>query len=369
MIADIHHDVAQALRHFQIDGELVEARPYGSGHINDTYLGVFETLSGRRRFIHQRVNKRVFTNPERLIENIARVTCHLRSKITAAGGDADRECLTLVRADDDRWFHLTETGDYWRTYLFIEDAATYDLVETPGHLYSAGRAFGTFQKMLADLPGEPLHETIPLFHHTANRVRLLREAIDADVLNRASGVRREIEFALSRADEMAVLVRLDENRSLPRRITHNDTKFNNVMIDNSSGEAVCVIDLDTVMPGLALYDFGDMVRTGTTTAVEDETNLEKVGIDLTMFEALVKGYMQGAGDMLVPQEVDNLALSGRVITYTIGVRFLTDYLRGDKYFKIHRSNHNLDRCRTQFKLVSDIESHFDQLRQIVAQYR
>lgn len=362
-------DIAPVVKNFRIDGDFIDGRPYGSGHINDTFLGRFNTPQGVRKYIHQRINHRIFTNPERLMDNISRVTNHLRGKVLAEGKDADRESLTLVPSIDGSCYYRTDTGEYWRTYLFITRAKTYDLVETPDHLRSGGYAFGRFGSLLADMPGEPLHETIPMFHHTPNRVRLLQEAIDRDSCNRAAKVGKDIEFALSRSEEMGTLVRLMEQGELPKRITHNDTKFNNVMIDDDTGKAVCVIDLDTVMPGLGLYDFGDMVRTGTITALEDEQDISKIGVNLTMFESLVRGYLEGAGDTLLPEEVDRFVLAGKVITYTIGVRFLTDYLSGDMYFKIHRPKHNLDRCHTQFKLVSEIEKHADEMQKIVDRCR
>jgi hypothetical protein len=364
----IEYDLDGIVKHFEVAGRFIKAYPYGSGHINDTYLGRFELPRGERKYIHQRINHKIFRQPESLMRNIQRVTNHLRQKIAQAGGDADRQALTLVPARDGQCFYRSPAGDYWRTYLFIDGARTYDLVETPKHLRGAGLAFGRFQRMLADLPGGPLHETIPLFHHTPNRVRLLEEAVIADPAGRAGDVHAQIDFALSRKNEMGVVARMLEEGQLPSRVTHNDTKFNNVMIDDATGEAICVIDLDTVMPGSSLYDFGDMVRTGATTVAEDATDLANATVSLEMFEALVSGYFEGAGDFLSRREREFLALSGKLITYTIGVRFLTDYLSGDVYFKVHRPGHNLDRCRNQFNLVSEIERNYDQMRMIVARH-
>ena len=359
------HNLAEVVKHFKIEGKFIEAMPYGSGHINDTYLSQFSTDAGQQKYIHQRINHNIFKQPEQLMENIYRVTDHLRKKILAAGGDADRQCLTLVPATDNQCFYRSDEGNYWRTYLFIDDARTYDLIETPDHLRSAGLAFGRFQQMLADLPGEPLHETIPMFHCTPNRVRLLENSIFKDVCNRAKHVRKEIDFALDRKDEMGLLARMLEQGRLPLRVTHNDTKLNNVMIDNDSGKAICVIDLDTVMLGSALYDFGDMIRTGITTAKEDEKDLSKVMLSMPMFEALARGYCEGAGDFLTQAEIKHLVFAGKLITYTIGVRFLTDYLCGDVYFKVHNPSHNLDRCRNQFKLVEEIEANYETMQKIV----
>jgi aminoglycoside phosphotransferase (APT) family kinase protein len=258
-------------------------------------------------------------------------------------------------------YHRDEGGNYWRAYIFIEQARTYDAVESPGQAFQAAKAFGQFQKLLADLPAPCLHDTIPDFHHTPKRLAALEQVILKDALNRAMTAQAEINFVLSRKAMCGTLIAAQ----LPERVTHNDTKFNNVMLDDATGEGICVIDLDTVMPGVALYDFGDMVRTTTSPANEDERDLAKVTLQFPMFEALARGYLSAAGEFLTSAEKKYLAFSGKLITFEIGVRFLTDYLSGDTYFKVHRAGHNLDRCRTQLKLVESIEQQEEIMNQLV----
>jgi aminoglycoside phosphotransferase (APT) family kinase protein len=269
--------------------------------------------------------------------------------------------LTLVPARDGQAWHVDAAGNHWRAYLFIERARTYDAVESAEQAFKAARAFGEFQRQLADLPAPRLHDTIPDFHHTPKRFAALEAAIRADAAGRAKLARAEIDFALAHQPMTRVLL----EANLPERVTHNDTKFNNVMLDEATGEGICVIDLDTVMPGLALYDFGDMVRTTTSPAKEDERDLTKVTMQFPMFEALVRGYLAAAGGFLTPAEKQRLAFSGKLITFEIGIRFLTDYLAGDVYFKVHRDGHNLDRCRTQFKLVESIAQQEDAMNKLV----
>lgn len=347
-------------RLFQIYGELVETVPYGSGHINDTFCATFNQAGTRVRYIMQRINHRIFKNPVALMENIHRVTAHLNAKL-AGQAELSRRALTLVPAGDGRPFVQDAEGNYWRTYLFIEKACTYDAVESPRQAFEAAKAFGQFQRLLSDLPSPRLHDTIPDFHHTPKRFAALEKAIAADAVNRARFARPEIEFALKYKALAGVLL----DAHLPEHVTHNDTKFNNVMLDDATSEGVCVIDLDTVMPGLALYDFGDMVRTTTSPAREDELDLSKVKMQFPMFEALVRGYLAAAAGFLTPAEIKFLPVSGKLITFEIGLRFLTDFLAGDTYFKVHRENHNLDRCRTQFKLVESIAQQEEQMNALV----
>ncbi|MDB6019376.1 MAG: hypothetical protein JWR19_3865 [Pedosphaera sp.] len=357
---NLKHDVRAVARQFQICGEIRSAEPYGSGHINDTYCVVFDQAGTCVRYIFQRINHLVFKNPVALMENIARVTRHLGGEFAGAG-DASRRSLTLVFARDGNPSYQDAAGNHWRVYLFIEQARTYDAVESPGQAFEAAKAFGLFQKVLANLPAPRLHDTIPDFHHTPKRFLALERAVAADAFNRALLAKPEIEFAQQHESITSVL--LDAN--LPERVTHNDTKFNNVMLDDTTGEGICVIDLDTVMPGLALYDFGDMVRTTTSPAKEDERDLSKVKMQFPMFEALVRGYLSTAGSFLTKEEKQLLAFSGKLITFEIGLRFLTDYLNGDTYFKVHRDGHNLDRCRTQFKLVESIENQEESMNELI----
>ena len=356
----LRHDVRPVARGFQIYGEFVQAAPYGSGHINDTYCAVFDQAGSRVRYILQRINHNVFKNPAALMENIQRVTSHLTGKLSNEP-DFIRRALTLIAARDGRPYFLDAEGSYWRAYLFIEKARTYDAVESAQQAFEAAKAFGRFQKLLSDLPAPRLHDTIPDFHHTPKRFAALEQAVAADIANRAQLAKAEIEFALRRKAMTGVLL----DAGLRERVTHNDTKLNNVMLDDTTGEGVCVIDLDTVMPGLVLYDFGDMVRTTTSPAREDERDLSKVKMEFPMFEALARGYLTSAADFLTRAEKSFLAFSGKLITFEIGIRFLTDFLAGDTYFKVRRANHNLDRCRTQFKLVESIEQQEEQMTTLI----
>lgn len=349
--------IAQA---FDIPGEFVSAIPTGSGHINDSYRVAFLVERKQVHYILQRINRHVFADPAALMHNIQRVTQHLATKL-AAQPDAHRRRLTVIPTRDARAFHVDPLGDYWRAYPFIEDARTFDIVESPAQAYQAAKAFGRFQCLLADLPAPRLHDTIPDFHHTPRRFAQLKQAIASDVANRAHLARTEIEFALRREAFTSVLL----DAQLPERVTHNDTKFNNVLLDDCTGEALCVIDLDTVMPGLAPCDFGDMVRTATSPAAEDEQDLSKVTMQIRMFEALACGYLASAGDFLIPAERSHLVAAGKLITFEQGVRFLTDYLAGDLYYKTHHPDQNLDRCRTQFKLVASIEDQEDAMQWLV----
>jgi Ser/Thr protein kinase RdoA (MazF antagonist) len=333
---------------FEMPGEFVTAAPYGTGHINDTYCAVFNQTGAQIRYILQRVNHKVFKNPVVLMENIQRVTTHLGAKYDPR--DPSNRTLTLIPSREGRSWHRDAEENYWRAYRFIEKARAYDAVETPAQAYEAARAFGRFQKSLADLPPPRLHDTIPDFHHTPKRFARLEGAIAADPANRAKAAAAEIDFALRHKPITTILL----DAGLPERVTHNDTKINNVMLDDATGAGVCVIDLDTVMPGLALYDFGDLVRTASSPTKEDERDLSKVGMSFPLFEALLRGYLSSASDFLTAREKEHLAVAGKLITFEIGVRFLTDHLEGDAYFKVHRAGHNLDRARAQFKLVDSI---------------
>ena len=354
------HDLGAVVRQFEIPGVYASAAPYGSGHINDSYCALFYEGTRQVHYLVQRMNHEIFKNPIAVMENIQRVTAHLGDQLAGAS-DCDRRVLALIPAHDGRTWHTDEGGNYWRVYRFIENARSFDAVETPQQAYQAARAFGRFQQMLAGLPAPRLHDTIPNFHNTSKRFEDLQRAIEADVANRASFAKAEIGFALAHQSIVGVLI----EANLPERVTHNDTKFNNVLLDDATGEGICVIDLDTVMPGLAAYDFGDMVRTTTSAAMEDEQDLSKVSMEFPMYEALVRGYLDAAGTFLTDAEKRHLAFSGKLITFEIGTRFLTDYLSGDTYFKVHRDGHNLDRCRTQFKLVESIESQEDKMDRFV----
>ena len=362
-------DFPDVVQRFRFEGEFLRAYPYGSGHINDTYAAEFGRDHGaKHRYLLQRINHDVFKRPEELMENIESVIRHLQEKISSAGGDPKRESLTLIPTLLNTSYCRTADGNYWRAFVLIEGAQTYEVAESPQHVYHAARAFGGFQKLLSDFPVDRLHETIPNFHHTQRRYEDFVRSVERDSANRASAVRSEIDFVEQRVGDMSVLVELLAQGQIPERVTHNDTKFNNVMIDDQTGEAVCVIDLDTVMPGSALYDFGDAVRAAANTAPEDERDLTKVSFDMEIFEYLTHGYLDTSREFLTQAELDYLAFSARLMTFECGMRFLADHLDGDIYFKIHRQNHNLDRSRTQFKLVEEMESQFDQMLRIVTEY-
>jgi hypothetical protein len=304
-----------------------------------------------------------------VMENIERVTRYGRERLIAAGSDPNRRVLSLVPAHDGRSFHRDAAGNTWRTYHYIAGTCMYENEPSPHVIYSAARAFGNFQMLLADLPGARLHETIPNFHHTHKRFQAFQQALQADPLNRAVGVKEEVQFILKHeADTVLVIDMLAQGR-LPERVTHNDTKINNVLIDEISGEGLCVIDLDTVMPGSALYDFGDMVRAGAASAAEDEPNAARAGINMDAFIQLARGYSDAVRDLLIPTEWELLAFAGKLITLEQAIRFLGDYLNGDTYYKIHRPNHNLDRARTQIKMVAEMELKMGLMEAIIARCR
>lgn len=365
MIGDKNMSDYKALcKNFKIDGDVLSVEPYGEGHINDTYL----VVTTETKYILQRVNNTVFKKPEEVIANIAKVTDYMQKEIIKKGGDILRETLTLVKTTDDKDYFVDEEGRLFRVYVFIDNATCYQIIENGAIFYQAARAFGQFQKTLQNFPADELFETIPNFHNTVDRYRIFKEAIEADKVDRLKDVAAEVEFALAREKDACIIVDALKNKEIPLRVTHNDTKLNNVMIDDTTKEGVCVIDLDTVMPGSMLYDFGDSIRFGASTAAEDEKDLDKVNMDLALFEEYTKGYLEELGESITEKEADLLPMSAKLMTLECGVRFLSDYLDGDNYFRIHRPEHNLDRARTQFKLVWDMEQKMDEMKKIVAKY-
>ena len=360
----------EAIGQFRYEGVLIDERLYGSGHINDTYLLTFEIAEmGTIKVILQRMNKNIFTKPIELMENILNVTSYLRKKIIENGGDPDRETLNVIRTVDDMPYFVDSEGEYWRSYKFITDATSYDQVESPEDFYQSAVAFGNFQRLLAEYPAETLHETIEGFHDTKARFQVFKKAVEDDVCGRAASVQKEIQFVLEHEHLANVFADLLEKKEIPLRVTHNDTKLNNIMIDNKTRKGICVIDLDTVMPGLAMNDFGDSIRFGASTATEDEQDLSKVSCAMELFDLYANGFIEGCGGKLTEKEIDLMPTGAMVMTFECGMRFLTDYLQGDTYFKIHRENHNLDRCRTQFKLVKDMEAKWDTMREIIDKYK
>ena len=346
----------QILNAFKLDAPVASCERCGCGHVNETYLVVSE--SGRR-YILQKISTRAFHDVPALMQNIISVTQFLKEKT-----DDPRGVLTLVPTTDGQFFLSCEDGSYWRLYDFVEDAVCLQAPETPEDFYQSALAFGNFQQMLTDFPAETLSETIPMFHNTANRFKLFREKLAEDPMGRAASVKAEIEFALAHEDEASTLVDLQASGQLPTRVTHNDTKLNNVMLDATTKKALCVIDLDTIMPGLSLYDFGDSIRFGAATAAEDETDLSKVEMSLDLFRTYATGFLSACPG-LTDLEKKLMPLGAKMMTLECGVRFLTDYLDGDHYFKVHRENHNLDRCRTQFKLVADMEKKWAEMAAVI----
>jgi Ser/Thr protein kinase RdoA (MazF antagonist) len=362
----MNRDLLPIARAFAIYGSYIGSRPYGGGHINDTFVSEFSQAGKGVRYIFQQINDRVFKDPEGVMENIVRVTARAAQQLAeSAFLDASRRALTVIPARDGKPFHQDAEGSYWRCYLFIEGARTYDIIGSETQAYEAAKAFGQFQNLIAGIGGKRLNETIPDFHHTRARFdRLVRVAED-DPEGRAGEVRAELDFIFKREPAVDRLLDLQARGLIPERVTHNDTKLNNVMIDDATGTGICVIDLDTVMPGLALYDFGDMVRTATSPAAEDEQDLSKVTMRMPVFEALARGYLSSARAFLNEAEIGHLAFSGKLITLEIGIRFLADHLEGDRYFKIKRPSHNLDRCRTQLALVASIEEQEGAMTEVV----
>ncbi len=349
-------------RQFATHGEPVDWSPLGSGHINDTFVVTYADSGGSSKLVHQRINTDVFGDPVAVMDNIARVLDHLAAKRRADDPiAAGMTSLELVPAIDGRNFVVLDGDEYWRTYAHIDGAETIDTAATASQARGAAAAYGRFQRMLADLPGPRLHESIPGFHDTERRYADLCAAIDEDRAGRAAACRAEIALAGSRS-QLATAI---ERSALPERITHNDTKLNNVMLDVATGEAVCVIDLDTVMPGTVLYDFGDMVRSAAITTAEDEPDADAVRIDLDIFEALAHGYLGVTADWLTEAEIAGLGLSCEVITYEIGIRFLSDYLGGDRYFKTAYPEHNRVRARAQFALLEDMQRSRDRMTAIL----
>lgn len=362
--------IMQVAKNFQFEGELIEIKRWGNGHINDTFLLVYQIgKMGRLKVILQMMNKNVFPKPVELMENVMGVTSFLYKKIEAAGGDPMRETLNVIPAKDEKPYYQDADGEYWRAYIYISDASSFDVPETLDDFYESAYSFGKFQSMLSDYPAETLHETIEKFHDTRNRFANFKKALDADIMGRAAEVQDEIQFVLDREADASVFVDMIEKKEVPLRVTHNDTKLNNIMLDNVTRKGICVVDLDTVMPGLAMYDFGDSIRSGASTGAEDEKDLSKISCDMELFEVYTKGFIAGCGGRLTEKEIELLPMGAKLMTYECGMRFLTDYLEGDVYYKIHRPEHNLDRARTQFKLVADMEAKWDIMQAIVAKYK
>lgn len=364
MTEEVQNALSSIISQFAILGRAGLITPHGSGHIHDTYH-VKNAFPAEPDYLLQRINHHVFKNIPALMENIQLVTEHLRARLRdIPGAQPDREVLTLVPTVAQQWFYRDEAGNYWRMYYFLEDTNSYDLVQLPRQAYEGGKAFGKFQALLADLPVNLLHDTIPDFHNVVNRLRLFREAIQANPKDRVKEVAAEIAFVEERAETMSTIYKMGQQGKLPLRITHNDTKFNNVLLDKWD-KALCVIDLDTVMPGYVAYDFGDAIRTTVNTAPEDEPDLQKIKIDLDLFTAFAQGFLAETSTALTPHEINSLAPGVLLLPFIMGLRFLTDYIGGDTYYKIYFATHNLQRARAQFQLVRVLEVHYDHLTKII----
>ncbi len=361
-------NLTDIITQFDFKGDYVNCELFGSGHINTTYLVTYNNNGVECKYVFQRVNPNVFKNIEQLMDNVFSVTSYLRKEIVKNGGNENRETLHYIRTKDGQKFYKAEDGGYYRAYIFVENSVSYDSVENAETFGESGVAFGKFQKLLADFPANTLYETIPDFHNTIKRYKTeFIPAVENNLSGRKDTCFNEIEFVKRRKKYCSKLVDLIESGDLPLRVTHNDTKLNNVMFDSDTDKAVCVIDLDTVMPGLALYDFGDSIRFGANTAAEDEADLSKIKINLDYFKAYAQGFLSQAGESLNQCEIDNLAFASVLMTFECGMRFLTDYLNGDTYFKIDYPEHNLVRARNQFALVADMEEHMNEMEDIITE--
>ncbi len=353
----------EVLAAFDINAKGVDAVRSGQGHVNDTF--VVTEPAGGRRFVVQRISPTAFKRPDQVMENVIGITEYLGREIERNGGDRTREALHFLRPRTGGLYYPDRDGGPWRVYPFVERTVCYQSAQTPELFAASGRAFGRFQRLLQDYPAQTLHETIPHFHDTEDRLAKLKAAVAADKLGRAAACRPETDFLLARESDCSAALWAQRDGTLPLRVTHNDTKLNNVLMDEDTGEGVCIIDLDTVMPGLAINDFGDSIRFGANHCAEDETDLRKVQLDLTLFEVYTQAFLEGAGGTLTEKEVEYLPWGAKLMTLECGIRFLTDYLEGDVYFHTSRDGQNLDRCRTQCKLVQDMEEHWDEMAEIV----
>lgn len=361
-------NIKELLGAFSFSGEFENSTQLHDGHINNTYKFDFREADGTlNRYLVQEVNTYVFKDYDGLMKNVMGVTEFLKKKVAENGGDTKRECLTVIPTNDGKPYYLDGENRCWRCYNFIYGAHSYQSVDCAETFFKSAKAFGKFQNMLADYPIDSLTETIPNFHNTVSRFADFKKAVADNLSGRASLVKEEIDFVLAREKDCSVLLDLVAEGKLPLRVTHNDTKLNNVMFDNETDEGICVVDLDTVMPGLSLYDFGDSIRFGANTAAEDEKDVSKVSLSLEYFKAYALGYLSTAGESLTKEEINQLAFSSKLMTLECGMRFLGDYINGDVYFKTAYPEHNLVRCRTQFALVADMEKKMAQMQEAVAE--
>ncbi len=362
-------DIKNIMNSFVHEGEFKSARAHGDGHINDTLLvKCIDNSEKTYKYTLQRINKNIFKEPKNVMENITNVTEFLKKKLDNMGKDSNRHTLSVLPTKDGKSYFIDINGDYWRVYPFIDDSITYNMVDDPEDFQKAGYAVGDFMMMLSDFPAESLHETIPNFHNTPSRLNDLLIAIKEDKAGRVKYVQKEIDFVLERKEFTKTLVEANLRGEIPLRVTHNDTKLNNILFDETSKEPICLIDLDTIMPGFSASDFGDSIRIGANTGAEDEKELSLVEIDLQLYELFTKGYLSACGSALTEKEIELLPIGAKMLTLECGMRFLTDYINGDTYFKIHFPDHNLIRCRAQFKLLASMENHWKEMVEINNKY-
>ncbi len=362
-------DILEVISSFDIDGTLVDVKPFGNGHINDTFMVRFNDGKKNQGYVIQRINHNVFKKPDEVMSNVINVTEYIRNAVISNGGNPDREVLNVVKTKDNHSYCKDKNGNYWRALIFIDNAISLDLPNNENDHYQAALAFGNFQRQLIDYPADSLYETIPNFHNTPIRYESFLKSVKENASGRSENAKAEIEFVKARKDFTSILENAHEKGELPKRVTHNDTKINNVMLDNDTREPVCVVDLDTIMPGYSVNDFGDAIRFGASTAAEDERDLDKVHFDIHLFEAYTKGFLKGCDGTLTENEIKLLPVGAKMMTLECGMRFLADYIDGDTYFKTAYDDHNLVRCRTQFKLVQEMEEHWDEMEEIVAKYK
>ena len=361
-------DPRKALSGFCIYGDFVDVKPYGTGHINDTFLATYNQGGTVVRYTLQHLNTAIFKDPVGLMDNVRRVTEHSRRRLIETNDpEPSRKALSLIPACKGGVLHFDEEGNAWRCYSFIEGAFTVDIVDSEKSAFEAARSFSRFQALLADMEGERLNETIPDFHNTPKRYRDFHAALDADKMGRAKEVQAEIDFALSQEADAGRIVNLMKSGEMPERATHNDTKINNVLLDEKTGEGICVIDLDTVMPNYIFSDFGDFLRSAANTGREDDKELDNVNFNMEIFEAFTKGYLKSARCFLTPLEIENLPYAAALFPYMQTVRFLADYINGDTYYKIQYPEHNLVRSKAQFKLLQSVEAHKEQMQEFIKQ--
>lgn len=361
--------IKEAIEEIDFKGTIKSVKPFGGGHINDTFLLVYTLPEGKEiKYILQRINHEIFTNVEHLMENYCNICSHLKKQIKLMGGDEERETITVIYTKDGKSYVKDSKGNFWRGILFIHNSITMEVVESPMDFYKTGKAFGRFQQQLKSFQVEELQEIIPNFHNTEERYKSFLNSVKRDKVNRANLVKEEIKFITDREEDTIILLDMLSKGILPLRVTHNDAKISNIMLDKDTKEGICIVDLDTIMPGVVAYDFGDAIRSGATYATEDEVDLNKVSLELDLYEAFTKGFIEGAEGTFTKAEIESLRWGAKIITLEQGIRFLEDYINGDEYYKIDYPEQNLNRTRTQLKLVEEMESKWDKLQEITEKY-